>query len=142
MTTPLYGFVNLEHMFDQRVTEAGVAVVSTAIQQSIDEHNRQLDALMQLFASKTTDFKVVFRTATQTRSQPIDQDGRARPIQVGGKYEVAFPIQGSGNAWGANHLARLSMTVGEANNITTALLEGDKRWTRDHILAALFCKNG
>lgn len=138
MAQPLYGFLDLEHLFDERVTEVGVSVVDTAIQQSLDEHNRQLDALMALFAEPTTDFKVKFKTATQTRSQALDQDGRPRPIQVSGEYEVAFPIQGSGNAWGANYLTRAKMTIAEANRITSALLEGDKRWVRDHILAALF----
>lgn len=136
--TPLYGFYDLEHAFDERVTEVGVEQVQNAIQASVEEHNRQLDALMSLFVEKTTDFKTVYKTTTVTRNQPLDQDGRARPIQPTGQYEVAFPIQGSGNAWGSNHISRVKMTVGDANRITTTLLEGDIRWMRDHVLAALY----
>lgn len=135
---PLYGFVNLQHLWDERVTAVDVAVIDSAIQQSVDEHNRQLNALLDLFVERTTEFKTKFKTATQTRNQPLDDDGRARPIQVAGQYELAFPLQESGNAWGANWISRQKMTVAEANRITATLLEGDVRWTRDHILAALF----
>lgn len=135
---PLVGFLDLESVFDRRVDDVGVPEVEEAIQQSLDEHNRQLNALMSLFVTPTSEYKVSFKMTTATRNQPLDQDGRARPIQVQGKYEVAFPIQGSGQAWGANFLARRKMTVGDANDITAALLEGDTRWMRDHILAAIY----
>lgn len=133
-----YGFVNLENIFDQRVTEAGMQVVSTAIDQSVAEHNRQIDALRALFADPVSDVTRRYRTPVAVRNQPLDEHGRALPIRRAGFYDLGFPLQDSGNAWGQTFKARVKQTVEEANEITVAMLSGDMRWMRDHILAALF----
>lgn len=134
----LYGLHNYADVAALHVTEVGVDVVNTAVQQAREEHNRQVDALMGLFVRKTTDFKLTYKTTSTGRLQPLDENGRARPIQVAGKYDVAFPIQHAGTAWGANRIARAKMTVQDVNDITASLLMADMRWVRDHILAALF----
>lgn len=134
----LYGFYDLESVFEERVNEVGVDTVATAITAAVTEHNRQMDALMSLFAERTTDFKVRFQTPTAARLQPLDQDGRARPIQPAGFYDIAFPIHHAGIAWGNNRIARAKMTVADANRITATMISADMRWVRDHMLAALF----
>lgn len=133
-----YGFYDLQQVFSQRVTEAGVDVVNNAIQQTLAEHNRQMDALMNLFVMPTTKFKQRYLSSVAARLQPIDEAGRARPIQTAGYYEVAWPIQRGGTAWGATYEARVKMTVGEANNTLNTLINADARWMRDHVLAALY----
>lgn len=132
-----YGFMNLRDVFARRVTEVGVDVVATARDQSLAEHNRQLDALLALFVRRTTGFKTKFKSTSVARLQPLDEFGRALPIKPSGQYEVAFPIQMGGAAWGANWLAREKMTVEEANDATIMLQEADVRWVRDHILGGL-----
>lgn len=134
----LYGFYDLQSIFDQRVSDTTIPQINRAIQITVDEHNRQLASLFGLFIKRTTDFKVRYQSATLARLQPLDQNGRARPIQAAGYYEVAFPLQEGGTAWGANYRARAKMTVEEVNNITATMLMADIRWIRDHILAALF----
>jgi hypothetical protein len=138
MTNALYGFIDLQHLFDQRVSDAGVDTVATAITQSVEEHNRQMNALMSLFATPTTEYKIRFQTPTVARLQPIEQDGRARPIQPAGFYDVAYPVFHAGVAWGANRVTRAKMTVADANRITSTLISADMRWVRDHMLSALF----
>ncbi len=133
-----YGFTNLKDMFAERVAEAGVDVVNTAIQQSVDEHNRQIAALMSLFVSPVTKPQLRYKTPTAARLQPLDESGRARPIRVAGHYDVAFPLQAGGVAWGGTDVTIAKMTVEEANRYTLTLLSADARWVRDHILAALF----
>ena len=136
--TLLYGFHTLEGMADQRVTEIGVDVVSRAIDAAVAEHNRQMQAILGLFAQRTTEFKIRYKTATAARLQGLTDDGRALPIQPAGFYDVAFPLQQAGTAWGATYRASQKMTVQEANDITNTLLNADLRWMRDHVLAALF----
>lgn len=133
----IWGFYDLQSIFDQRVSD-NVPAVSSAIDEAVAEHNRQMDALVALFVTRTTEFKVRFRTATTANLQPLDQNGRARPIQAAGYYETAFPILDAGTAWGANYKARAKMTVAEANDITATMLMADMRWIRYHILAALY----
>lgn len=133
-----YGFVNLVDVFADRVSAIGVDVVSTAVQKTVDEHNRQIAAMLGLFVKTGVKAKTRFLTPTVARLQPMDQDGKARPIRTAGNYEVSFPIQMGGAAWGANFLSKAKMTVEEANTYTNALISADMRWMRDHVLAALF----
>lgn len=134
----IYGFHNLKDLAGKRVTEVGVSVVDQAIQQALTEHNRQMDAATGLFIRKTTDFKIKYKSNSKQRLQPLDDAGRARPIQVAGMYEIALPILKAGTAWGADRISRAKMTVQDANDITSDLLMADLRWNRDHIFAALF----
>jgi len=134
----LYGFANLQHLFDRRIEEVGVSEVFTAIDQSVAEHNRQMDALTSILIQPTTEYKLRRHTASVARLQPLDENGRARPIMPEGYYDIAFPLHDAGVAWGANYKSRIKMTVREANNITATMLDADSRWMRDHILAAIY----
>lgn len=134
----LYGFHNLKDVFSERLNDVDAQTVSTAIQASVDEHNRQINALMGLFAERTTEFKTRFKTVGNFRLQPLDENGRARPIKPSGYYDVAFPIRDAGTAWGATYKALAKMTVEDANNVTAAMLKADASWLRDQMLAALF----
>jgi hypothetical protein len=134
----LFGFESLKDLAGVRVTEVGVGLVNKAITQSVAEHNRQMEALMGLFTKRLTEFKITYKTPTAARLQPLDESGRARPIKTQAKYDVSFPIQSGGAAWGTTRIAREKMTVQEANDATAALISADVRWMRDHVLAALF----
>lgn len=137
MSVP-YGFINLQNVYDQRVEVVGIPEVNRAIDATLAEHNRQLAALMALFATPTTEYKVRYKTPTAARLQPLDEQGRARPIRQAGYYDVAFPLQDAGIAWGQTYKATQKMTVREAANVLNTLLTADRRWMRDHLLAALF----
>jgi len=135
----LYGFHNLTSIWDQRVSSgSNIREVETAIAMTMDEHNRQMTSLMSLFTDVTTEYKVRYKVPSIVRSQPLSEEGRARPVRVGGYYDIAFPMQRSGNAWGTTYEGSLKLTVGEVNNLMTTMTMGDKLWMRDHILAALF----
>jgi hypothetical protein len=136
--TVLYGFLELQDVFSQRIVDQLVEEVNVAIQASVDEHNRQMAATLGLFVQPTTEYKGRFQQTTAHRLQPLDDNGRARPIKIAGYYDLGWPIQSAGSAWGANYVTQAKMTVGDANRITLSMLEADMRWMRDHILAALF----
>ncbi len=136
--TLLYGFESLKDLAGKRVTEIGAGLVNNAINQSVQEHNRQMGAIMGLLARPMTEFKVTYRTPTAARLTPLDEFGRARPVKTLGKYDVSFPIQGGAAAWGTTRIMREKMTVQEASDATSALISADIRWMRDHALAALF----
>lgn len=137
----LYGLLNMQDLANERVTEVGVDRVMSAVDQSFAEHNRQLDALMGLFVTRTTKFKGRFQTAANARLQPLDNSGRALPIKPSGKYDLAWPLQMGGAAWGYDYVTGQKLTVGEIARVTTTMLDADARWIRDHILAALFYKS-
>lgn len=134
----VYGFHNLADVFANRITTVGVQQVNDAIDQAMAEHNRQMDALLSLFVRRTTDFQVYYRSVAITRNQPLDEHGRPIPIKAPGRYQVAFPLQDSGNAFAFDWQAGLAATVEDVNNNIAAIQMGDMRWMFDHIFAALF----
>lgn len=134
----LYGFENLSDRFAERVQGNLITAINTAIDATMAEHNRQMDAFMALFVDRTTDYTRRYRTPTANRLQPLDELGRARPIRTAGYYDIAFPMQEAGTAWGQTYEASLKNTVQDVNNRLSSLLFGDLMWMRDHIFAALF----
>jgi hypothetical protein len=134
----LYGFINLKDVWTERLININVADVNTAIQASVDEHNRQMDALLGLFARRTTDHQLRYKLPGAHRLQPLDENGRARPVKPAGYYDVAWPLVDAGTAWGANYKSLAKMTVDDANRVTAEMLKADKIWVRDQMLAALF----
>lgn len=133
----LYGFHNLQDLANERVETVGVDVVSTAVAQAVAEHNRQMDALSSFFVQRTTKFQTRFQSVTSARLQPLDEHGRARPIKPSGYYEVGFPIEMGGTAWGYDYVTGQKLTVAEVERMTRTMTMADSRWMRDHILAAL-----
>lgn len=133
----LYGFEGLKDYSSKRVSEVGVGLVTEAIQQSVQEHNRQMEAIMRLLAKRTTDFKTTYRTPSAARLQPLDEFGRARPVKTTGKYDVAFPIQSAGVAWGSSRLVFEKMTVQDASDATAGAFSADMRWAREHAISGL-----
>lgn len=134
----LYGFRNLKDQFSERVTSINAQVITTAIAESVAEHNRQMDALIAMFCTRTTKSTIRYQQIGTARLQPLDENGRARPIKPAGYYDLAFPIRDAGSAWGANFKTKEKMTVEDANRITALMNNADKIWLRDQILAALF----
>lgn len=137
----LLGLLNQADLYDQRVTTLGIQVVQRSIDESVAEHNRQLNALMALFTTTRTDPQTRYLAAAATRLQPLDENGRARPIKPGGYATVGFPLHDAGIAWGRNYRTSIKMTVREVANIVAMMMDADSRWMRDHLLAALFYEN-
>ena len=137
----LLGLLNQADLYDTRVTTTGVQVVQRSIDESVAEHNRQLNALLALFTTTRTDPQTRYLAAGATRLQPLDENGRARPIKPGGYFTLGFPLQDAGIAWGRNYRTSIKMTVREVANIVAMMMDADSRWMRDHLLAALFYEN-
>lgn len=138
----LYGFHRLADVFSERINNVGIPVINTAIDATLAEHNRQLNAFMNLFVDRTTDYKRRYKSPVAARLQPLEEAGRARPIQRAGYYDIAFPMHRAGAAWGWTYEARIKATVADTNELMSTMLTADARWLRDHIFAALFLADG
>jgi hypothetical protein len=134
----VYGFHNLVDVFNNRITTVGVDQLNTAIDQAMAAHNEQMQALTALFVQPTTDFQIYYRSVAITRNQPLDEHGRPIPIKAPGRYQVAFPLQDSGNAFAFDWQAGLAATVRDVNDNINAIQLGDMRWVFDHIWGSLF----
>ncbi|WP_273845408.1 hypothetical protein [Rubrobacter calidifluminis] len=134
-----YGFVDLQDLFSQRVAEVpnGYALVSTAIEESTREYSRVVDGMLSTFATDVTVAKEHYLEPVGGTLQPLDEFGNPLPVQGRRGYDVAYPIQGAGTAFGTNRLSRAMMTVAEANQRTVDAQNRDRDWLKRHILAAI-----
>lgn len=135
--TTAYGFVDLQHLFNTRINEVGVERIYTAVQESAAEHNRVINGLLETFVERTTKVQEQFELPGDGTLQPLDENGVPLPVKPSGSYQVAYPIQGGGTAWGGNRVARALMNVREANRHTVDSQTRDADWLRRHIIAAL-----
>lgn len=135
--TVAYGFVDLQDQFQERVNTIGIQRIWDAIDESAAEYNRVLNELMAAMVEPTTTAQEQFELPGGGTLQPLDADGNPMPVKVSGSYQVAYPIQGAGTAWGSNRVSRELMTVREANRLTVDAQQKDVNWMRRHILAAL-----
>lgn len=133
-----YGFVGLQHLFSDRLETVSTTVITNAILRSQQEYNRQVTALLSSMVTRTTEYMRRYTIPGGGTLQPLDEYGVPRPVQVGGHYDVAWPIQGGGTAFGDNRVTRALQTVGELNRVTVEAQKRDADWMRRHMLAALF----
>ena len=135
--TTAYGFVGLEHLFSQRVTEAGETMIWDKVRESAALHSQVIADVMAAFAQTTTDRTRRVMLPGSGELQPLDEHGNPIPTRPAGYYSVGFPIQGGGDAWGDNRVTRALMTVEEANRFTVEAMKKDSKWIRRHALAAI-----
>jgi hypothetical protein len=133
-----YGFVELKDLFSQTVQQINVQTIQTAVEQSLEIHSRQVTELLGSMVQPTTDFSRRYQLPSGGSLQPLDEKGNPIEVQPSGFYDVAFPIQGGGTAWGTDRISNAMMTVADANRYTVDALDRDVDWMRRHILAALF----
>lgn len=137
----LYGFYNLRDHLDLSLAESNLEprVIETAIQNSVAYHTRQLDRAMDLFVFPTEEFLLKYRSRTGTRNQGIDEIGSPVPIRIGyTEYEQGLPFRRSANGWGIDWETRQRITPRVINDTLAEILTGDRIWTKDQILSAMF----
>lgn len=141
--TLAYGFVSLEALLAERVTTVGMGRISEAISESARQHTESINALMSAWVDRNvgnlnTTAKERYYLAGTGTLQPLDQWGNPLPVKEAGYYDVGYPIQGGGTAWGTNRVSRELMTVDYANRQTIEAQKRDADWLKRHILAAIF----
>jgi hypothetical protein len=135
----LPGFNNLKDRMKDKVIDVTYPVVYDAIEEFLTYFNQQVNSLTGLLVEPTTEYQRQYNTATHIRLQPLDgENGRARPVRVGGHYTAAWPMQSAGTALGHAFRENMMMTVEAAMAETAAVAEAYARWSRDQILSALF----
>lgn len=134
-----YGFVDLQHLFKNRVAEVpgGDRIVNDAITQSANAYSQLVDGLLGNLCVDTTQAKEHFLQPGGGTMQPLDEWGSPLPVRQRAGYDVAYPIKGAGTAFGTNRVSRVMMTVEEANQLTVDAQNRDRDWLKRHILAAL-----
>jgi hypothetical protein len=133
-----YGYLNNLDLYDRRVSDLNVETINRDIDLFFQFHNQEIDRMLEVFATRTTEYQERFSTPVNETLQPLDENGRAKPTKGVAQYTVGYPLQAAGTAWGVNYIARQRMTLGElARELQTKQI-ADINWMRNHVLAALF----
>jgi hypothetical protein len=138
--TLAWGFTSLYDVFSRRVSDLtnGGQLIRDAVVQSAAEYSRQANSIMSILATRTTQGKEKYQLTDSATLQPLDEWGNPKPRRSFGSYDVAYPIQGGGDAWGDNRVSRALMTVEQANDFTLSAMKADADWLIRHALGAIF----
>lgn len=132
-----YGFNSLTQMLSLRPSQVGVGQVTTAIEESSAENTRAKNALIALFAERTTNAKENFVLPSGGSLQRLDEFGIPRVVAPSGSYDVAYPIFGGGTAFGRNRVTAALETIADINRDQLTAQNQDADWLTRHLLAAL-----
>lgn len=132
-----YGFVDLQHLFSQRVADVGLTPVFDAITRTTAEWNRQVNDVFDEWVFRTDQFQFRYHLPGSGSLQPLDEWGTPTPVREGAYFDVGLPIQGAGTAFGDNRVSRAHMTVEEANRSMLRVQRDDADWLKRHIMATL-----
>ena len=133
-----YGFVGIQDLYAQRVQVAGPERIWQAIADSVEEYTRVANAIVGVWSEPTMIAQEQVELPGSGTLQPLDEWGNPLPVQPSGYYQVAYPIQGGGTAFGDNRVTRAVMTVEEVARLTMDAMQRDKDWLIRHAMAALF----
>lgn len=132
-----YGFLSLDDLYSQRVNTVGIDRVYEAVQASLDEYNRVVNAMQAGWVARTTMVQEYIELPGGGTLQPLTPDGNPLPVVPSGNYTVGYPIHGAGTAWGTNRITREMLTVQEADRFTDDAFQKDADWRMRHLLAAI-----
>ena len=132
-----YGFVGLEHLFNQRVSQVGVERSFTAVQESATEHTRVMNEMIRQLAQRTIVPQEQVELSGDNTLQSLDEHGIPKPVRPSGSYQVGYPIYGGGTAWGDNRVSRSMQTLEELNRHMIDAQVADANWLRIKMLVAL-----
>lgn len=136
--TTTFGLLRTQDLYAQRVTTVGVQRVYDAVRSHAAEYTRVVMGMMAELAERTELAQEQIELPGDGTLQPLDEDGNPLPVQPSGSYQVAYPIQGAGTAWGTNRISRELMTVEEAERFTIDAERRDADWVIRHMLAGIF----
>jgi hypothetical protein len=132
-----YGFASLSQFLSERVSDSNVPVVTRAILESSAEWTRATNAAMAVLAERTTNYTERVLLPGSGSLQRLDEFGIPRPVIPSGYYDVAFPIDGGGTAFGRNRVTRVLETIADINRDQITAEMQDHTWRVRHMLAAL-----
>src|SRR3990172_1283304 len=136
--TTTFGLLKTSDLYTQRIQTVGVGRVYDAVRAHAAEYTRVILGMIAELAERTILAQEQIELPGDGTLQPLDEDGNPLPVLPSGNYQVAYPIQGAGTAWGTNRISRALMTVEESNRNTMDAMQKDADWIIRHLLSAVF----
>lgn len=135
----LIGALNLADSDREYVNTVGQRVVYDAIQQLVTQYNADLNAAKAVFVEgTTTDHTERYKLPGGGRMQRLGDNGKPAFVKRGGQWDVAFPLEGFGDAISGDRVDMAYMTVGELDRHIDTIVTADMNTYRFEMLRAMF----
>lgn len=133
-----WGFMQLEDVYERRITEIESIRIDSAVYASAEAHTRDMDAMLMTMADVTTARDGAFELPTTGELQPGSEDGTPRPTQNYREITQGYPMWRGMDSFGLNREAYAKLTVREMDKLMVAVQAKDARWMIRRMLAAIF----
>jgi hypothetical protein len=137
----LLGILNVAEAAADRtyVQTIGQRVVYDAVTQLINQYNQDLDKALAVFVEReTSDHTFRYKLPGGGRLQRRGGLGLSGAVKATGQWDVAFPLEDFGAAFGGDEISMAYMTAAEVErNLKTVMLQ-DTNTVRFELLKTLF----
>lgn len=136
----LTGILNIEEASADRiyVSTLGQRVVYDAVSQLLNSYNAELAMVKNLFIERTTsDRKFRYKLPGGGRLQRRGGLGMPGARKAGGSWDVGFPLEDFGSAFGGGQIEFAYMTVAELDRHTQTVTVQDQNTYRFELLKAM-----
>jgi hypothetical protein len=137
----LIGALNVNDSDREFVNTVGQRVVYDAIQQLVAQYNAELNLAKSVFVeATTTDHMERYKLPGGGRLQRLGNDGKPLFSKRGGSWDVAFPLEGFGDAISGNRVDMAYMSITELDRHIDTVMTADMNTYRFEMLKALLNK--
>lgn len=133
-----WGFIQLEDIYDRRVTEVDAERIDTAVFASAEAHTRDMNAILDTFVERTTARDASFELPTSGELQPGSETGTPRVTQGRQEVQQGFPMFRGMDAFGLDREAYAKLTVREMDILMANVMSKDARWIMRRVFGAIF----
>lgn len=133
-----YGFHELQDIFDRRVVDTNVDLVTAAIQQSAMAYEQDLAGMLSGWCEDWTgnpQTRVELPDAGEL--QPLSENGVPVVTKGGSSYTQALPLMRGGSAFGFNRESYAKATIADMNRETLRMMKQDSAWNIRRLLASV-----
>lgn len=136
----LLGLLNIAEAAAEKtyVSTLGQRVVYDAVRTLLDNYNRELAKAKAVFVERTTtDHKLRYKLPGSGRLQRRGGQAQSASVKAIGSWDVAFPLEDFGAAFGGDDIALAYMTAAELDRHMQTIFVQDVNTVRYEMLKAL-----
>jgi hypothetical protein len=135
----LYGLLNVGDSERVFVNTLGQDVVYDAIGMLVSRHNQEVAAAISTFVEETTEnFKERYKLPGGGRMQRVSDLAAPAEVRAYGGWDVAYPLEGYGDAVGGSRIRMAYMTVRDLQRHIDTVMIRNTNTVRFEILRRLF----
>jgi hypothetical protein len=135
----VFGALGIEDDDEVLINVYGQEVVFEDTRRIVEEHNTAIAEFERLFVERdTVDPKILYFLTTGGEMEKITNLNQPKAVKVGGKLDVAFPLEEWGTKIAGDRVALAYLSAAQYGRNVAAVMNADVKLRRREILRALF----